>query len=92
VEKMGQISINNPPNRVTDLVGLKKKNQQCHAVFPLKSCPLILRIMTIRFRRSYSFAVTKEEKQYRINIANERLKILYDEFDQASIKYEKRIF
>ena len=25
----------------------------------------------------------KEEKQYRINIANERLKILYDEFDQA---------
>ena len=27
----------------------------------------------------------KEEKQYRINIANERLKILYDEFDQASI-------
>ena len=34
----------------------------------------------------------KEEKQYRINIANERLKILYDEFDQASIKYEKRIF
>jgi len=34
----------------------------------------------------------KEEKQYRINIANERLKILYDEFDQASIKYEKRLF
>ena len=34
----------------------------------------------------------KEEKQYRINIANERLKILYDEFDQASIKYEKHFF
>ena len=34
----------------------------------------------------------KEEKQYRINIANERLKILYDEFDQASIKYEKCLF
>jgi len=34
----------------------------------------------------------KEEKQYRIDIANERLKILYDEFDQASIKYEKRIY
>ena len=34
----------------------------------------------------------KEEKQYRINIANERLKILYDEFDQASIIYEKRFF
>jgi len=34
----------------------------------------------------------KEEKQYRINIANERLKILYDEFDQASVTYEKRLF
>jgi len=34
----------------------------------------------------------KEEKRYRINIANERLKILYDEFDQASIKYEKHLF
>ena len=32
----------------------------------------------------------KELKQYSVNIANERLKILYDEFDQASIKYEKR--
>ena len=34
----------------------------------------------------------KEEKQYRINIANERMKILYDEFDKASITYEKRFF
>jgi len=34
----------------------------------------------------------KEEKEYRINIANERLKILYAEFDQASIKYEKQLF
>jgi hypothetical protein len=34
----------------------------------------------------------KEERQYRINIANERLKILYDEFDQASITYERRTF
>ncbi|MBW1642988.1 MAG: hypothetical protein JRJ76_09130 [Deltaproteobacteria bacterium] len=34
----------------------------------------------------------KEEKEYRINIANERLKILYEEFDQASIKYEKKLF
>jgi hypothetical protein len=32
----------------------------------------------------------KELKQYSVNIANERLKILYDEFDQASVKYEKR--
>lgn len=34
----------------------------------------------------------KEEKQYRINIANERLEILYDEFDQATITYEKCLF
>ncbi len=34
----------------------------------------------------------KEEKQYRINIANERLEILYDEFDQASITYKKQLF
>ena len=34
----------------------------------------------------------KEEKQYRIGIANERLKILYDEFDQTSITYEQRFF
>lgn len=34
----------------------------------------------------------KELKQYSVNIANERLKILYDEFDQASIKYEKQLF
>jgi hypothetical protein len=34
----------------------------------------------------------KEEKTYRINIANERLKLLYEEFDQASITYEKRFF
>ncbi|MDX2448251.1 MAG: hypothetical protein QNK29_13765 [Desulfobacterales bacterium] len=34
----------------------------------------------------------KEEKEYRINIANERLKTLYNEFDQTSIIYEKRFF
>ena len=34
----------------------------------------------------------KEEKQYRIDIANERMKSLYDEFDKASVKYEKLFF
>jgi hypothetical protein len=33
-----------------------------------------------------------EEKQYRIDIANERMKILYDEFDKVPITYEKRFF
>jgi len=34
----------------------------------------------------------KQERAQKIDIANERLKILYGEFDQASIKYEKRFF
>jgi hypothetical protein len=40
----------------------------------------------------YQMEREKDEKPYRIDIANERLKILYDEFDQASISYEKRFF
>jgi hypothetical protein len=40
----------------------------------------------------YQTAREKKEKKYNIRIANERLKILYAEFDQASIKYEKRFF
>jgi hypothetical protein len=34
----------------------------------------------------------QQEKPQKIDIANERLKILYNEFDQVSIKYEKRFF
>ncbi len=34
----------------------------------------------------------KEEKQQKTQIANDRLKILYAEFDQASIKYNKKFF
>lgn len=33
-----------------------------------------------------------EEKKEKVTIANERLKLLYDEFDNASIKCEKRFF
>jgi hypothetical protein len=33
-----------------------------------------------------------QERPQRIDIANERLAILYGEFDLASIKYEKRFF
>ena len=33
-----------------------------------------------------------QEKPQKIDIANERLAILYGEFDQASIKYDKRFF
>jgi len=34
----------------------------------------------------------RQEKASKIDIANERLKLLYDEFDQASIKYKRRFF
>jgi hypothetical protein len=34
----------------------------------------------------------KEEKQEKVTIANDRLKLLYEEFDMASVKYEKRFF
>lgn len=34
----------------------------------------------------------KEEKREKIGIANDRLRLLYEEFDQASIKYEKCFF
>jgi len=34
----------------------------------------------------------RQEKAPKIDIANERLKLLYAEFDQASIQYERRFF
>jgi hypothetical protein len=34
----------------------------------------------------------QEEKIEKVNIANERLKLLYEEFEQASVKYEKNFF
>ncbi len=50
---------------------------------------------THRFERCLACYMTereKEEKQYRIKIANERLEALYTEFDQASITYGKNLF
>lgn len=40
----------------------------------------------------YPMEKEKEEKLQKIEIANERLKLLYEEFDQAAIKYEKVFF
>jgi hypothetical protein len=34
----------------------------------------------------------KEEKPEMVDMANDRLRLLYEEFDQASVKYEKRFF
>jgi len=33
-----------------------------------------------------------EEKNEKVIIADERLKLLYEEFDTVSIQYEKRLF
>jgi hypothetical protein len=40
----------------------------------------------------YPMEKEKEEKQQKIDTANERLKLLFEEFDRTSIKYEKRYF
>ena len=40
----------------------------------------------------YEAEKEQQEKSQGINIANERLRLLYEEFDQASIKYQKQFF
>ena len=40
----------------------------------------------------YPMAKETEERKLRVKIANDRLKLLYSEFDQASIKYNKLFF
>mgnify|MGYP003565554004 CR=1 FL=1 len=40
----------------------------------------------------YEAQKEQQEKSKGINIANERLRLLYKEFDQVAIKYEKRFF
>jgi len=40
----------------------------------------------------YPMEKEKEEKQQNIEVANERLKLLYEEFDQAAVKHEKIFF
>ena len=40
----------------------------------------------------YEAEKEQQDKSQAINIANERLKLLWEEFDRASVKYEKRFF
>lgn len=40
----------------------------------------------------YEAEKEQQEKPQAINVANERLKLLYEEFDLTSVKYEKRFF
>jgi hypothetical protein len=40
----------------------------------------------------YEAEKEQQEKSQGINVANQRLRLLYEEFDQASVEYEKRFF
>ncbi len=40
----------------------------------------------------YPETSTQAEKIEKVNLANERLKLLYEEFERASVKYEKNFF
>ena len=40
----------------------------------------------------YEAEKEQQEKLQMIKVANERLRLLYEEFDQASVKYQKRFF
>jgi hypothetical protein len=68
------------------------KNQQ---IFLMASFSITTLGRTYPYERClacYEAEKEAQEKPQKIDIANERLAILYDEFDRASIKYEKRFF
>jgi len=68
------------------------KNQQ---VFLMVDFSIATLGKTYKYERClacYEAEKEEQEKPQKIDIANERLKILYNEFDQASITYEKRFF
>jgi len=68
------------------------KNQQ---VFLMVDFSITLLGKTHHYERClacYEAEKEQQEKSRGINIANERLKLLYEEFNQASVKYEKRFF
>lgn len=46
----------------------------------------------IRCLACYPETRTQEEKIEKVNLANERLKLLYEEFERASVKHEKNFF
>jgi hypothetical protein len=70
-------------------------NYQNKQVFLMVDFAIITLGKTHHYERClacYEAEREKEEKATKIDIANERLKLLYDEFDQASIEHEKRFF
>lgn len=70
-------------------------NHENQQVFLMADFTLSLKGKSHRSERClacYEAEKEKQEKQQKIGIANERLRLLYAEFDQASIKHEKRFF
>jgi hypothetical protein len=68
------------------------KNQQ---VFLMVDFAITTQAKTHHYERClacYEADREGQEKAPKIDIANERLKLLYDEFDQASVKYKRRFF
>lgn len=96
---MEQTPINDPPHRVTDLIELKRMGVEvtCQTFFEI--LPVDFKVTSLgethhheRCLACYPADKEKEEKRQKIQIANCRLKLLYEEFEQASIKYEKKFF
>jgi hypothetical protein len=70
-------------------------NYEHQQIFLMASFSITTLGRTYPYERCFAcYEAEKEaqEKPQRIETANERLAILFDEFDQASIKYEKRFF
>jgi hypothetical protein len=67
-------------------------NSQVFLMVDFKITSLAATHHTERCLACYSADKEAEEKELQVKIANERLSILYKEFDEASIQYEKKIF
>jgi len=70
-------------------------NYQNQQVFLMVDFAVTTLDKTHHYERCLACYEAEKEQQDRsqaINIANERLKLLWEEFDRASVKYEKRFF
>ncbi|MGB9440288.1 MAG: hypothetical protein WCB15_20250 [Desulfobacterales bacterium] len=70
-------------------------NYQNQQVFLMVDFAVTMLDKTHHYERCLACYEAEKEQQDRsqaINIANERLKLLWEEFDRASVKYEKRFF
>jgi len=68
------------------------KNSQVFLMVNLKITSLAETHHHERCLACYPAEKEKEEKEMQVKIANERLNVLYKEFDEAAIRYEKKFF